>query len=50
MEELNINLKINNEYENYVQFCLDTKGAASPSSEKQFEILKNYILNTYCNK
>ena len=49
-DEININMHVNSEYDNYVQFCLDYKGPLSPSfNEKQFHIIKNYILNTYCN-
>ena len=47
--EIEIDVKINNEYENFVQFCLDNKDAPSPCSQKQFHIIKEYILNTYSN-
>ena len=45
--EITIDVNINNEYENFVQFCLDTKDAPSPCSSKQFQIIKNYILNNF---
>ena len=45
--EIDIEVKLNNEYENFVQFCLDNKDAPSPCSPKQFQIIKQYILDTH---
>ena len=45
--EIKIDVKINNEYENFVQFCLDNKDAPSPCSPKEFLAIKEYILNNF---
>lgn len=50
-KEIEINVEINDEYKNWIQFCLDHESNINPSfNPKQFQIMKEYILSTYGRK